>query len=151
MRCFIHDTKNRLVTKDVFDQQSQWEILKFEIQKLSRCCLKVITKEKSKKQHKLGSKLKILEKSLSCDKNIEEEGRKADLDKIYIVEGVKIRSKCQWYAESGKSAKYFQNLKKMQAEKSTIQIVTDEKDLVKHGINNESFSYLKSLLQWISR
>ena len=36
MKFFIHDTKKRLVTKDVFGEQSQWEILKHEIRKLSR-------------------------------------------------------------------------------------------------------------------
>ena len=28
MKCFIHDTKKRLVTDEIFDEQSQWEILK---------------------------------------------------------------------------------------------------------------------------
>ena len=62
MKCFIHDTKKKLVTDDVFDEQSQWEILKFEIRKFSIPYLKVIAKEKRKKQHELVSKLKILEK-----------------------------------------------------------------------------------------
>ena len=62
MKCFIHDTKEKLVTDDVFDEQSQWEILKFEIRKFSIPYSKVIAKEKRKKQHELVSKLKILEK-----------------------------------------------------------------------------------------
>ena len=32
IKCFIHDTEKRFVTDDVFDEQSQWEILKYEIQ-----------------------------------------------------------------------------------------------------------------------
>ena len=110
MKCFIHDTKKRLVTDDVSDKQSQWKILKYEIRKFSIRYSKVIAKEKRKKQHELESKLKILEKSLSCDKNIEEYHKcKADLDEIYdnIAEGVKIRSKCQWYEESEKSTKIY--------------------------------------------
>ena len=31
MKCFIHDSKKRFVTDEVFDEQSQWEILKYEI------------------------------------------------------------------------------------------------------------------------
>ena len=119
MKCFIHDTKKRLVTDDVFDKQSQWENLKYEIRKFTIRYSKVITKEKRKKQHELESKLKILEKSLSCDKNIEEYHKcKTDLDGIYgnIAEGVKIRSKCQWYEENEKSIKYFLNLEKKHAE-----------------------------------
>ena len=100
MKCFIHDTKKRLVTDDIFDKQSQWEILKYEIQKFTIHYSKVIAKEKRKKQHELESKFKILEKSLSCNKNIEEYHKcKTVLDEVYenIAEGVKIRSKCQWY------------------------------------------------------
>ena len=124
MKCFIYNTNKRLVTEDVFVEQSQWEILKSEIRKFSIRYSKVIVKEKRKKQHELESKLKILEKSLSCDKNIEEYHKcKADLDEIYdnIAEGVKVRSRCQWYEENEKSTKYILDLEKKQAEKCTIQ------------------------------
>ena len=67
MKCYIHDTKKRLVTQKVFDQQSRLEILKYEIQRFSICYLKVIAKDKRKKQHNLENKLKIYKKSLSCD------------------------------------------------------------------------------------
>ena len=66
-----------------------------------------------KKEKSSTSRLKILEKSLPGDKNIKEYHQyKADLDEIYnnITEGVKNRSKCQWYEESKKSTKYFLNL-----------------------------------------
>ena len=135
MKCFIHDTKKRLVTDDVSDKQSQWKILKYEIRKFSIRYSKVIAKEKRKKQHELESKLKILEKSFSWDENVEEHHkRKADLAEIYdnIAEEVKIRSKCQCHKENEKSIKYFLNLEKRHAEKSTIRrLVTDKKDLVK--------------------
>ena len=82
--CFIHGTNKRLVTEDAFDQQSQWEILKYEIRKFSLRFSKVIAEEKRKKQYELESKLKIPEKSFSCDKNIEDYHKyKADLDEIY--------------------------------------------------------------------
>ena len=48
MKFFIHDTKKRRATKDVFGEQSQWEILKCEIRKLSTRYSKVIFKEKEK-------------------------------------------------------------------------------------------------------
>ena len=152
MKCFIHDAKKRLVLEHVFYEQSQWEILKYEIRKFSIRSAKVIAKEKRKKQHGLESKLKILGKSRSCDKSIEEyHNCRTDLNEIdgNIAEGVKIRSKCQWDEENEKSTKYFLNLKKRQAEKSTIRrLVTDKKDLVKHNdINNEIFSYFKSLFE----
>ena len=70
MKCYIHDTEKRLVNEDLYNQQSHWEILKYEIRKFSIRYSKVIAEEKRKKQHELESKLKILEKSLSCDINI---------------------------------------------------------------------------------
>ena len=115
--------KDLYIVSDTFDEQSKWEILKYEIQKFTTRYPKVIAKEKRKKQLELESKLKILEKSFSCDKNIEEyHKRKADLDEIYdnTAEGVKIRSKCQWYKESEKSTKYFINLEKKHVEKTII-------------------------------
>ena len=124
MKCFIHDTKKTLLTEDVFDKQSQWQIVKYEIRKFSIWYSKEIAKEKRKKQHELENKLKILENSLSCDKNTEEYHKcKVDLDEIYdkIAEGVKIRSKRQWYEENEKSKKYFLNLEKKNVEKSTIR------------------------------
>ena len=48
MKYFIHDTKNRLVTDDVFDEQSHWEIFTYEIWKFSISYSKVIAKEKEK-------------------------------------------------------------------------------------------------------
>ena len=48
------------------------------------CYSKVFAKEKRKKQHKLEIKLRIPEKVLSSDKNIEKYHKcQADLDKIY--------------------------------------------------------------------
>ena len=59
--------RKMLVTKDIFDERSQWQILKYEMRKSSIHYTKAIVKEKRKKQHELESKLKILEKSLSCN------------------------------------------------------------------------------------
>ena len=136
----------------MFLQQSQLEILKYEIRKFSVRYSKVTAEKKVKKQSELESKFKILEKSLSCDENIEDNHNcKADLNQIYdnLAERVKLRSKFLWYEESKKSSKYFVNLEKMQAERSTIRrLATYKKDLVKHNdINNNIFTYFTSLFE----
>ena len=64
MKCFIHNTKKRPVTDHIFDEQSQWEILKYEMRKFSIRYTKLKRKGKKeqgkkKKQHELESKLKI--------------------------------------------------------------------------------------------
>ena len=80
---------------------------------------------------------------------------KIKLQEIYdnIAEGVKIRSKCQWYEENEKSTKHSLNLEEKHAEKSTIQrLITDKKDLVKYDdINNEIFSNFKYLFERIGQ
>ena len=136
----------------MFLQQSQLEILKYEIRKFSVRYSKVTAEKKVKKQSELESKFKILEKSLSCDENIEDNHKcKADLNQIYdnLAERVKLRSKFLWYEESKKSSKYFVNLEKMQAERSTIRrLATYKKYLVKHNdINNNIFTYFTSLFE----
>ena len=73
-----------LVIENVFDQQSQWEILKCALRKFSKRYSETIAKEKRKKQQNLEIDLKILEKPLFCDKNIEEYHKcKSDLDEIF--------------------------------------------------------------------
>ena len=60
-------------------------------------------------------KLKELESNLNSGANFNEYTKcKKDLEIIYqgIAEGVKIRSKCQWYEEGEKSTKFFLNLEK---------------------------------------
>ena len=44
IKCFIYDTKKKLVTEDALDKQSQWEILKYEIWKFSVRYSKIIAK-----------------------------------------------------------------------------------------------------------
>ena len=48
MKCFLYDAKKRVETENVFDEQSQWEILQYEIQKFSIRYSKAIAMEKRK-------------------------------------------------------------------------------------------------------
>ena len=60
-------------------------------------------------------KLKELESNLNSEANFDGYTKcKKDLELINerIAEGVKIRSKCQWYEESEKSTKFFLILEK---------------------------------------
>ena len=63
MKCYIHNTKKRLVSKNVFDQQSLFEILKHEVRKISIRHSKIIAKVKRKRQQELKIKLKTFGKS----------------------------------------------------------------------------------------
>ena len=55
-------------------------------------------------------------------KLIEHINCKKQLEEIYddITEGIKVRSKCQWYEEGKKSTKFFLNLEKTKATQGTV-------------------------------
>ena len=66
-------------------------------------CSKKISQNARKSQCELEKKLKELESNLSSEANFNEYTKcKKDLELIYerIAEGVRIRSKCQWYVNA---------------------------------------------------
>ena len=63
----------------------------------------------------LENKIKTVEENLTNNENNEEYLKcKRDLNYIYDqkIEGIKIRSKCNWYEDGEKSSKVFLNLEK---------------------------------------
>ena len=107
-------TEIKILLRSFFlNRQLKWELLKYEVQKFTFNYTKQIAKEKRKQQTHLENQLIILEKCLDEDDNISKYNAiKNELDAIYdhITEGIRIRSKCNWYEHSEKSAKSFLNL-----------------------------------------
>ena len=99
-------------------------MLKYEI-----CCFTIkfskdLRKAEKNKQYSLENKLKLLESNLNCDINsVEYINCKNQLEEIYddIAEGIKVRSKCQWYEEGEKLTKFFLNLEKTKATQGTVE------------------------------
>ena len=63
----------------------------------------------------MGSELKILRNNLKSSNNLRKyESLKKDIELIYdpIAEGIRMRSKCDWYEPGEKSTKIFFNLVK---------------------------------------
>ena len=92
------------------------QFLKYEVRKFTINYTKHIAKEKRQQQTNLGSQLKILEKSLEEDDNLNKYNAiMDDLDAIYdhITEDICIRSKCDCYEHSEKSIKFFLNSEKL--------------------------------------
>ena len=78
----------------------KWKVRKFTIN-----YTKQIAKEKRQQRINLENQLKILEKSLDEDDKLSKcNAIKNELDAIYdhITEGIRIRSKCDWYEHSEK-------------------------------------------------
>lgn len=126
--------QNSIVT----DKQVKWELLKYEIKKFAINYSKNIAKLKRLNKLTLDQKLEsMIKRNISQDseeyKNIVKE-----LDEYYEHEanGIRIRSKCNWYELGEKSTKYFLNLEKKNAKMSTIlkldngnKILTKQKDV----------------------
>ena len=58
---------------------------------------------------------------------------KNELDAIYdhITEGIRIRSKCEWYEHSEKSTKFFLNLEKQRGAQNIIKrLIVDDKVII---------------------
>ena len=85
---------------------------------------KDLAEEKKSKQYFLENKLKFLESNLNCDINSAENiDCKNQLEVIYddIAEGIKVRSKCQWYENGEKSTTFFLNLEKTKPTQGTVK------------------------------
>ena len=83
----------------------------------------------------LENKLKKLENNTSYVENLEYIDCRNKLDKIYEqkINGIRIRSKCDWYEYGEKSSKFFLNLEKTSATQSTLRNITkDKKKLTYH-------------------
>ena len=86
------------------------ELLKYEIRKFTINYFKKLAKERKENKTLLESKLKELEGNLNTEDNIQSYNvYKKELDSMYdhITEGIRIRSKCDWYKHGKKSTKFF--------------------------------------------
>ena len=95
-------------------------------------------KEEWKEREELQATLKLLEKNLSTEKNqCLYDKCKRDLEEIYdnIAEGIRIRSRCQWYEEGEKSSKFFLNLEKFNGMQSQIcKIIVNDQEIADPNI-----------------
>ena len=122
------------MNESLYNRQLKWELLKYEVQKIAINYTKQIAKEKRQQQRNLENQLKTLENCLDEDDNLSYHNEiKNELDAIYdhIKEGIRIRSKCDWYEHSKKPAKLFLNLEKQRRPQNTIKnIIVNDKDII---------------------
>ena len=103
--------------------QLKWELLKHEIRKFTIDYTKRKAKERRKQRALLESELEKLENNLESSENLRKyESLKSDLELIYhhIAEGVRLRTKCDWYEHGEKSTKLFLNLEKQRGNQNRI-------------------------------
>ena len=94
------------------DPQVRWEFLKYEIRKFSIEFSKQQTQNMKKEKMFLENKFKKQENNTNYIENLKYIDFRNKLDKIYEqkINGIRIRSKCDWYEYSEKSSKFFLNL-----------------------------------------
>ena len=101
----------------------QWEFLKYEIRKFTIEFSKNKAKLKREKLSRLEVKLTELEQNLSNDEAKEQyNAYRGEINEIYneISNGIKIRSKCDWYKFGEKSNKLFLTMEKRQATQNIV-------------------------------
>ena len=95
------------------------------------------------------NELKTLENSPSFVDNPEYIETNEKLDKIYQekANGIRIRSKCNWYKHGEKSSKFFLNLEKSRAVQNQIRNVLIDNIEINNqkDINKELYLYYKNL------
>ena len=100
----------------------------------------MLQKKKRQQRANLENQLKELEKNLDED-NLSKYNRiKNELDVIYdhITEGMRIRSKCNWYEHGEKSKHLFFNLEKQRGSQNTIKkLVVDDKEITNQALISE--------------
>ena len=129
MKFHIKSTLETLEIEGIRDPQVRWEFLKYEIRKFSIEFSKLQAQNTKKEKMFLENKLKKLENNTNCMENLEYIDCRNKLDKIYEqkINGIRIRSKCDWYEHGEKSSKFFLNLEKTRSTQSTIRNIIKNK------------------------
>ena len=124
------------------------KFLEYKIRKFSIKLSKNKAKLKCEKLSRLKFKLKELEQNLSNDEE-QYNAQRGEINEIYgkISNGIKIRSKCNWYEFGEKSNKFFSTLEKPQAIQNTVcKVVSNEQEITDLSkINTHIYQFYQHL------
>ena len=151
---YLKDICNATSAEQITDEQPCWEYIKYEIRKFSICFSKEKAKRTRAKTFTLENKLKELEQNPDCIFDRNYLSYKNRREEIYEekANGVKIRSKCEWYERGEKSSNFFLSPEKQHALLNQVRILLcGEKEVTdKHKINQELECFYKNLFTKIS-
>ena len=117
MKTLLKNVLDNLDKDNIADPQSWWEYLKYEMRKFSIHFSKDIAWNQKTERTYLENKLKTLETRSNFVDNPEYAETNEKLGKIYQekTNGIRIRSKYNWYKNSEKFSNFFLNLGKFRA------------------------------------
>ena len=122
-----------ILKENITDEKIFWEYIKYEIRKLSISFCKQYAKDKRTKTF-------TNDHYLEC---------KNKLEQVYQekVNGIKIRSKCNWYEFGEKSSKFFLNLEKWHALKNQVRsLLFGQNEITDNNqINSQLHHFYKTL------
>ncbi|KXJ08963.1 Transposon TX1 uncharacterized 149 kDa protein [Exaiptasia diaphana] len=126
---FLMDEQN------IKDPQIRWELIKYEVRKVSMAFSKQRARYRKSKYNDIESKIKNIEELDGWEKR-EEVLQKHDtlvkeLERMsnYITEGIIIRSRTKWYELGEKSNKYFLSLEKRNKSKTHVKKLVDDNSM----------------------
>ena len=128
MKNHIATTTIFLNVENKFDDEIRWEFLKYEIRKSSIYFFVSEAKKRNKEMNTLENK--TFEGNLTNNEGNEDYLKsKRDLNYIYDqkIEGIKIRTNCNWYEDGEKSSEFFLNLEKNRAIQNQIRLLSNRR------------------------
>ena len=143
MKTLIKHVIDNLDQDNIVDPQFRCEYLEYEIKQFSIHFSKGIARNMETERKYLDNKLKTLKTSPSFVSSPEYLETNEKLDKIYQgkTNGIRIKSKCNWYEHGEKTSNFFLNLEKPRAFKNQIpNILIDNIEINNQkDINNELY------------
>ena len=135
---------------DLRDEQVRWKYLKYEIRKLTSFFSKNLAKEVRKETWSLEEKVNHFEsRVINYHKDLQYIEYEERLNTTYSekVNGIRIRSKCDFYESGEKSTKLFLNLEKSRSSQGVARSILNNKIKVKNQseMNNELYKFYKDL------
>ena len=153
MKEHISTCLNLLEKENILNDQVRWEYLKYEVRKFSIKFSKAQAKKLRLERVLLEKKLKNFDSNMN---NHEEHNDcKTQLEQIYKIKvnGMKIRSKWEWYKHGEKSSKFFLNLEKSRAIQGQVRTViyndketNDETEITNHIYSFFNYLYKENYL-----
>ena len=152
MKIPISETLRVLDQDKITDKHLRWEFLKYQIRKFTINFSKKLVKTENKDRFFLEKKLKEPEKNLNnLQTNEYYLGCKQKLQNIYTkkVNGIRIRSKCNWYENGEKSSKFFLHLEKYRGTQGCLRtIIVNKKELNdSQQINDALYNFYQTLFK----
>ena len=130
------ETEIKEFKKNLYNPHTKWELIKYELRKLSISYSKEKAKNTRNRYKEIEGEIKTLEEIMDWQKNEDllqkHENLKRKLNEIsdYITKGIIMRSKVIWHEQGEKNSKFFLTLEKRRKNKTHVRkILIEDKEI----------------------